>query len=162
MKKKMLATVTIGTLIGLYNNKRNTNYRVLLTEDDKQSINIEADSIYNQENSGFFEARGNAKFEQGSLLISSELITGQINSDRIESITAIGTIDNPSELIQKQKNPKRHIKGEAIKIIYNATKAMIFLIDNAYLVQSSDCFSGDSITYDMNDDTVIMNSYEEE
>ena len=39
---------------------------------------------------------------------------------------------------------------------------MIFLIDNAYLVQSSDCFSGDSITYDMNDDTVIMNSYEEE
>ena len=129
-----------------------------LPEDANLPIEVEADSVIVDETSGFNEFSGNAEVRQGSLLMTAELIQVQTNADGVETMKATGTSDNPAKYIQSQENQARFIEATATLITYDVNEGMIFLVGNAYLIQGFDSFSGDSLTYDINNDKVIVKS----
>ena len=138
-----------------------TSFVFALTEDAKQPIEIEARSVTVDETTGFNEFSGNAEVKQGSLLLFAELIQVQTNSDGVETMIAKGTLEKPAKYIQNQENQGRFIEATATLITYNVNEGMIFLIGNAHLVQGFDSFSGDSLTYDINNDKVVVKGSED-
>jgi lipopolysaccharide export system protein LptA len=138
-----------------------TTFAFALSEDAKQPIEIEAESVIVDETSGFNEFSGNAEIRQGSLLMTAELIQVQTNAGGVETMKATGTLDNPAKYIQSQENQARFIEATATKITYDVNEGMIFLVGNAYLIQGFDSFSGDTLTYDINNDKVIVKGSED-
>ena len=132
-----------------------------LLEDANLPIEVEADSVIVDETSGFNEFSGNAEVRQGSLLMTANLIQVQTNADGVETMKATGTIDNPAKYIQSQENQARLIEATAALITYDVNEGIIFLVGNAYLIQGFDSFSGDSLTYDINNDKVIVKGSED-
>ena len=138
-----------------------STFAFALLEDAKLPIEIEAESVIVDEASGFNEFSGNAEIRQGSLLMTAELIQVQTNAEGVEKMKATGTLDNPAKYIQSQENQARFIEATAKKITYDVNEGMIFLVGNAYLIQGFDSFSGDSLTYDINNDKVIVKGSED-
>ena len=138
-----------------------TTFAFALSEDAKQPIEIEAESVIVDEMSGFNEFSGNAEVRQGSLLMTAELIQVQTNAGGVETMKATGTLDNPAKYIQSQENQARFIEATATLITYDVNECMIFLVGNAYLIQGFDSFSGDTLTYDINNDKVIVKGSED-
>ena len=138
-----------------------TTFAFALSEDVKQPIEIEAESVIVDEISGFNEFTGDAEVRQGSLLMTAELIQVQTNSEGVETMKATGTVDKPAKYIQSQKSQSRFIEATAILITYDVNKGMIFLVGNAYLIQGFDSFSGETLTYDINNDKVIVKGSED-
>ena len=138
-----------------------TSLAFALPEDAKQPIEIEAKSVTVDETTGFNEFSGNAEVKQGSLLLFAELIQVQTNSDGVETMIAKGTLEKPAKYIQSQENQARFIEATATLITYNVNEGMIFLVGNAHLVQGFDSFSGDSLTYDINNDKVLVKGSED-
>jgi lipopolysaccharide export system protein LptA len=138
-----------------------TTFAFALSEDAKQPIEIEAQSVIVDETSGFNEFSGNAEVRQGSLLMTAELIQVQTNAGGVETMKATGTLDNPAKYIQSQENQARFIEATATLITYDVNEGMIFLVGNAYLIQGFDSFSGDTLTYDINNDKVIVKGSED-
>ncbi len=138
-----------------------TTFAFALSDDAKQPIQVEADSVVVDEASGFNEFSGNAEVRQGSLLMTAELIQVQTNVDGVETMKASGTIEKPAKYIQSQENQARFIEATATSITYNVNQGMIFLVGNAYLIQGFDSFSGDSLTYDIKNDKVIVKGSED-
>ncbi len=138
-----------------------TTFAFALSEDAKQPIEIEAESVIVDETSGFNEFSGNAEVRQGSLLMTAELIQVQTNAGGVETMKATGTLDNPAKYIQSQENQARFIEATATLITYDVNEGMIFLVGNAYLIQGFDSFSGDTLMYDINNDKVIVKGSED-
>jgi len=138
-----------------------TSFAFALSEDVKQPIEIEAESVIVDEISGFNEFTGDAEVRQGSLLMTAELIQVQTNSEGVETMKATGTVDKPAKYIQSQESQSRFIEATAILITYDVNKGMIFLVGNAYLIQGFDSFSGETLTYDINNDKVIVKGSED-
>ena len=138
-----------------------TTFAFALSNYAKQPIEIEAESVIVDETSGFNEFSGNAEVRQGSLLMTAELIQVQTNAEGVETMKATGTLDNPAKYIQSQENQTRLIEATATLITYDVNEGMIFLVGNAYLVQGFDSFSGDTLTYDINNDKVIVKGSED-
>ena len=138
-----------------------TTFTFALPEDANLPIEVEADSVIVNETSGFNEFSGNAEVRQGSLLMTANLIQVQTNADGVETMKATGTIDNPAKYIQSQENQARLIEATAALITYDVNEGIIFLVGNAYLIQGFDSFSGDSLTYDINNDKVIVKGSED-
>ena len=127
-----------------------------LKDDAQQPIEINANSVIVDEISGFNEFIGNAEVKQGSLFLFAELIQVQTNTDGVETMKATGSLDSPARYIQSQENQARFIEATATLITYDVNEGMIFLVENAYLIQGFDSFSGDTLTYDINNDKVIV------
>ena len=138
-----------------------SNFAFGLVEDSEQPIEIEADSVMVDESSGFNEFIGSAEVKQGSLRMSAELIQVQTSSEGVETMFAKGTIEKPAKYIQNQENQPRFIEATAKLITYDVNEGMIFLVGDAYLVQGFDSFSGDSLTYDINNDKVLVKGSED-
>jgi len=133
-----------------------TTLSFALLEDANQPIEIEAESVIVDELAGFNEFSGNAEVRQGSLLMTAELIQVQTNADGVETMKAQGTVDRPAKYIQSQESQARFIEATATLITYDLNESMIFLVGNANLIQGFDSFSGDTLTYDINSDKVIV------
>ena len=132
-----------------------------LNEDARQPIEIEAESVMVDETSGFNEFVGNAEVKQGSLVMTAEIIQVQTSDGGVETMKAKGTPEKPAKYIQSQENQARFIEATAVLITYDVNEGMIFLEGDAYLVQGFDSFSGDSLTYDINNDKVLVKGSED-
>ena len=132
-----------------------------LSEDVDQPIEIEAESVMVDETTGFNEFVGDAEVKQGSLVMTAEIIQVQTNADGVETMIAKGTIEKPAKYIQSQENQARLIEATATLITYDVNEGMIFLVGDAFLVQGFDSFSGDSLTYDINNDKVLVKGSED-
>ena len=138
-----------------------STFTFALTEDAQQPIEIEAESVMVDETAGFNEFIGDAEVRQGSLVMTAEIIQVQTNADGVETMIAKGTPDQPAKYIQSQENQARLIEATATLITYDVNDGMIFLVGDAYLVQGFDSFSGDSLTYDINNDKVLVKGSED-
>ena len=132
-----------------------------LPDDSEMPIEIEADYVMVDETNGFNEFIGNAKVRQGSLVINAEIIQVQTNDDGVENMIAKGTAEQPAKYMQSQENQARFIEARATLITYDVNDGMIFLAGNAFLVQGFDAFSGDSLTYDIDNDKVLVKGSED-
>ena len=138
-----------------------STFAFALLEDAKQPIEIEAESVIVDETSGLNEFTGDAEVRQGSLLMTAEVILVQTNTGGVETMKAIGSVDKPAKYIQSQENQARFIEATASLITYDVNEGLVFLVGNAYLVQGFDSFSGDTLTYDINNDKVIVKGSED-
>ena len=138
-----------------------TSLVLALPEDKKQPIEIEAQSVVVDETTGFSEFSGNAEVRQGSLLLLAELIQVQTNNDKVVSMIAKGSLEKPAKYIQSQENQARFIEATATLITYDVNAGMIFLVGNAHLIQGFDSFSGDRLSYDINNDKVVVKGSED-
>ena len=138
-----------------------STFAFALSGDAEQPIEIEAESVMVDETSGFNEFIGDAEVKQGSLVMTAEIIQVQTNADGVETMIAKGTIEKPAKYIQSQENQARFIEATATLITYDVNEGMIFLEGDAYLVQGFDSFSGDSLTYDINNDKVLVKGSED-
>ena len=93
--------------------------------------------------------------------MTAEIIQVQTNADGVKTMIAKGTIVKPAKYIQSQENQARFIEATANLITYDVNEGMIFLVGDAYLVQGFDSFSGDSLTYDINNDKVLVKGSED-
>ena len=138
-----------------------STFAFALSEDVDQPIEIEAESVMVDETTGFNEFIGDAEVKQGSLVMTAEIIQVQTNADGVETMIAKGTIEKPAKYIQSQENQARLIEATATLITYDVNEGMIFLVGDAFLVQGFDSFSGDSLTYDINNDKVLVKGSED-
>ena len=138
-----------------------STFAFALSGDAEQPIEIEAESVMVDETRGFNEFIGDAEVKQGSLSMTAEIIQVQTNADGVETMIAKGTIEKPAKYIQSQENQARLIEATATLITYDVNEGMIFLVGDAYLVQGFDSFSGDSLTYDINNDKVLLKGSED-
>jgi lipopolysaccharide export system protein LptA len=132
-----------------------------LPEDTKQPIEIEAQSVVVDETTGFSEFSGNAVVRQGSLLLSAELIQVQTDNEEVVSMIARGSLEKPAKYSQNQEDQARFVEATAKVITYEVNEGMIFLVGNAHLIQGFDSFSGDTLTYDINNDKVVVKGSED-
>jgi len=132
-----------------------------LPEDAEQPIEIEAQSVVVDETTGFNEFSGNAEVRQGSLLLLAELIQVQTNNEEVVSMLAKGSLEKPAKYIQNQENQARFVEATATLITYDVDEGMIFLVGNAHLIQGFDSFSGDKLSYDIDNDRVIVKGSED-
>ena len=132
-----------------------------LPEDTKQPIEIEAQSVAIDETTGFNEFSGDAEVRQGSLFLSAELIQVQTKNEEVGSMLAKGSLEKPAKYIQSQENQARFVEATATLITYDVDKGMIFLVGNAHLIQGFDSFSGDRLSYDINNDRVVVKGSED-
>ena len=126
-----------------------------LPEDTKQPIEIEADSVVVDEISGFNEFKGNAIVTQGTLVLTAERIEVQTNNEEVVRLIATGSQQEVARYTQSQPNQARFVDASAEKITYEVDKGIVFLAGNANLIQGFDYFSGETIKYDINNDTVL-------
>ena len=138
-----------------------TSLVLALPEDTKEPIEIEAQSVAVDETTGFNEFSGDAEVRQGSLLLFAELIQVQTKNEEVISMLAKGSLEKPAKYIQSQENQARFVEATATLITYDVDKSMIFLEGNAHLVQGFDSFSGDRLSYDINNDKVIVKGSED-
>ena len=138
-----------------------TSLVLALPEDKKQPIEIEAQSVVVDETTGFNEFSGDAEARQGSLLLLAELIEVQTKNEEVVSMLAKGSLEKPAKYIQSQENQARFVEATATLITYDVDEGMIFLVGNAHLIQGFDSFSGDRLSYDINNDKVIVKGSED-
>jgi lipopolysaccharide export system protein LptA len=132
-----------------------------LPEDAKQPIEIEAQSVIVDETTGFHEFSGNAEVRQGSLLLLAGLIQVQTKNEEVMSVVAKGSLQKPAKYSQDQENQERFVEATATLITYDVDGGMIFLVGNARLVQGFDSYSGDRLSYDINNDKVVVKGSED-
>ena len=132
-----------------------------LPEDSKQPIEIEAQSVVVDETTGFNEFSGDVEVRQGSLLLLAELIQVQTKNEEVVSMLAKGSLKKPAKYIQSQENQARFVEATATLITYDVDEGMIFLVGNAHLIQGFDSFSGDRLSYDIDNDRVIVKGSED-
>ena len=138
-----------------------STFSLALSNDAKQPIEIEADSVEVDELLGFNEFTGNAEVRQGSLLMTAQLIQVQTNADGVETMLAKGTKKTPAKYTQSQENQARFIEATATLITYDVNKGMIFLEGDAHLIQGFDSFSGEKLNYDIDNDKVTVKGSED-
>ena len=132
-----------------------------LPEDTKQTIEIEAQSVVVDETTGFNEFSGDVEVRQGSLLLLAELIQVQTENEEVVSMIAKGSLEKPAKYIQSQENQARFVEATATTITYDVNAGMIFLVGHARLIQGFDSFSGDRLSYDINNDKVVVKGSED-
>ena len=138
-----------------------TSLVLALPEDANQPIEIEAQSVVVDETTGLNEFSGDAEVRQGSLLLLAELIQVQTKNEEVMSVVAKGSLQKPAKYSQNQENQARFVEATATLITYDVDEGMIFLVGNAHLIQGFDSFSGDRLTYDINNDRVVVKSSED-
>ena len=138
-----------------------TSLVLALPEDTKQPIEIEAQSVAVDETTGFNEFSGDAEVRQGSLLLLAELIQVQTENKEVVTVLAKGSLEKPAKYIQSQENQARFVEATATIITYDVDKGMIFLDGYAHLIQGFDSFSGDKLSYDIDNDRVIVKGSED-
>ena len=132
-----------------------------LPEDAKQPIEIEAHSVVVDETTEFHEFSGNAEVRQGSFLLLAELIQVQTKNEEVVSVIAKGSLQKPAKYSQDQGNQERFVEATATLITYDVDGGMVFLVGHAHLIQGFDSFSGDTLTYDIDNDKVVVKGSED-
>jgi len=138
-----------------------TSLVLALPEDANQPIEIEAQSVVVDETTGFNEFSGDAEVRQGSLLLLAELIQVQTENEEVVTVLAKGSLEKPAKYIQNQENQARFVEATATLITYDVDEGMILLVGNAHLIQGFDSFSGDKLSYDIDNNRVIVKGSED-
>lgn len=118
-----------------------------LPSDANQPIRLLADKATYSERTGVTNYLGNVIIEQGTLKITADNIT--LNLDDKRSIKTAVATGRPATMQQIVTQEKGLAKGRANRIDYNALTGIITLTGNAKLTQAGASFSGNTIRYSL-------------
>lgn len=123
---------------------------VALPDDREKTISIESDSAERNEKTGLTVYRGNVIISQGSILIEADEITLHYQDKKISRIECTGT---PASYQQRPEVEGQLLIAKAEHIDYLLAKDQIILKRNAVLSRNGTIIKGDSIDYDINNET---------
>lgn len=118
-----------------------------LPSDANQPIRLLADKATYSERTDVTNYLGNVIIEQGTLKITADNIT--LNLDDKRSIKTAVATGRPATMQQIVTQEKGLAKGRANRIDYNALTGIITLTGNAKLTQAGASFSGNTIRYSL-------------
>ena len=117
-----------------------------LTTDQKQAIEIEANTGELDDARNINTFTGNVIVSQGSIRITGDKMTVHYNEkNEIEVLVVEG---NPATYRQLPDSSKVYDEAQAKRMEYHKKKNLIVLTDNAVVTQESGSLSGDRIEYD--------------
>ena len=127
-----------------------------LPNDRQQTITVESDSAERNAKTGKTVYTGNVTISQGSILIEAEQITLHYQGAKLSRIECIGTPASYQQMIS-QENGLMIAKAEHIDYLLGTDK--ISLKRNAALSRSGTVVKGDSIDYDIKNETWKAKGY---
>ena len=123
---------------------------VALPNDREQTISIESDSAERNQKTGLTIYSGNVIISQGSILIEADQITLHYQGSKISRIECTGT---PASYQQKPQAEGPMLVARAEHIDYLLADDQIILKRNAVLSRNGTIIKGDSIDYDIENET---------
>lgn len=121
-----------------------------LPDDRKRAISIESDSAERNQNTGLTIYSGNVIISQGSILIEADQITLHYQGSKISRIECTGT---PASYQQQPQADGPMLVARAEHIDYLLADDQIILKRNAILSRNGTTIRGDSIDYDIKNET---------
>lgn len=119
---------------------------IALTSDDKQPIEIEADSAELDDLNHVSIYRGDVVAIQGSIRMTGDTMTVHFTDENDMEILIME--GNPATYRQLPDNSNVYDEAEALRMEYYELKNMVILIKDAVVTQERSVFSGDRIEYD--------------
>lgn len=124
--------------------------------DDQQAVQISADSLDIQDQTGTSVYIGNVEITQGSLSLKGDKITIQHPDRELQSINAIG---QQAVFKRFDTDSQSWVSGQADNIIYNAKDKTLLLVGSAKVEQpGKHLITGPELTYDMLNKTLKAQS----
>ncbi|MDO3388350.1 lipopolysaccharide transport periplasmic protein LptA [Gilvimarinus sp. SDUM040013] len=123
-----------------------------LPDDRKQDFQLQANQQTFDQKNGRVTYTGEARLQQGSLIIRADTIVVQFNQDNsVEKITASG---QPAHFEQQPSVERGIVSAKAGIIVYDSTVNTVSLSQNARLEQDGAIMQGHEIRYDINRELV--------
>lgn len=138
------AKLTIGLLLALAS-------AGTVSADNRQPIQIEADRLTVEEDSGISTYSGNVAVSQGLLNLRAETVEIHSADDEITRIIATvpESAAQPARFEQLSDGRRERVEGEARRIIYHVREDRLELLGKAMLSQADETtVSGDAVNYD--------------
>ncbi len=123
-----------------------SNIALARTDDIKQPVHINADSVTFNKAKGYAIYQGNVSIQQGTLRISAAKIEIFAPNNTIQRIEASGLPVS----FQQEMDDSKTAKGQANSIRYLVQSKELRLAGNAKLTQDKDTFSSAYISYAVN------------
>ena len=120
-----------------------------IADDSYQSIIVESDFAQRNEKTGLTQYTGNVLIRQGSLIIDAHQVEIHYLNNRVARILCNG---NPASYQQLNKEGER-VLARAETIEYLPTEKLINLKSDASLSRNGTLIKGDSIHYDLQNET---------
>lgn len=114
------------------------------SDDRRQPVTIEADGAVFDEQKGQSIYTGHVVITQAGMQIRADRVTVSTEDDELSRIVATG---EPVRFRERREG-EEEILGEARKLDYDAGSEVLLLIDQAWLSQGGNRFSGQRIEYD--------------
>jgi lipopolysaccharide export system protein LptA len=128
---------------------------VALPEDAQQPINIHADSAELDQNKNIAIYHGSVKMEQGTMLVTGDKMTIELEDQQVVRIIAEG---DRAHYEQQIKPDESKVLADAKKITYFTQEQRVELVTNAHLTQDNNEFTGELIKYNTNEGKVDASS----
>lgn len=121
-----------------------------LPEDRDQPIEIQADQVELDDETGVAVYEGNVRLDQGSLRVTANRLTIHTRNQEVDRIVAEGQEQGePARYRQIPEAGAAPVEAHARTITYRAESQQVELSGRANLRQLDDTFAGDRITYDI-------------
>ena len=116
------------------------------TADADQPIHIRADAAELDEARGMVIYRGSVRLDQGTLKVTADTMTIELEDERVIRVTAEG---RRAHYEQRLAEERPEVMADADTIVYHTQDERIELRGNARLSQEPNEFSGEIINYDI-------------
>lgn len=117
-----------------------------LPEDASQPIRIEAEHAEVDQNAGTVVYTGSVQAQQGTMRVSADRLTIEVEDEKVVRITAEG---QPAKYQQMLDEDKGLVKADARTIVYHTRQERVDLKGDAFLEQGGNEISGQLIHYDI-------------
>ena len=121
-----------------------------LPDDRTQTITIESNSAERDQKTGLTQYQGNVVINQGSLVIEADQVTVYYKDNKVSRIICLGL---PASYQQQAAADGGLIIAKAETIVYLLAEDEINLKSNAVLSRNGTLIKGDSINYDLENET---------
>ena len=118
-----------------------------LPDDRDQDFQQQADNQLFDQKNGLVTYTGNARLQQGSLVIDAERIVVHFDGDN--AVVKIEASGSPAHFQQQPQASKGKVLAEANAIIYSHAERTVTLSENAKIEQDGAMMQGHSIHYDL-------------
>ncbi len=127
-----------------------------LSVDNKEPIDVQAQTVVIDESHGLSVYTGNAKLTQGFLMLSADEIQIFSAKHSIVKVIARGNEKKLAHYKQDSSNQSNFIEASALTITYFVNKQIVRLEDNVHFVRGFDSFSAGILHYDIKKDKMIF------
>ncbi len=117
-----------------------------LESDANQTIEIQADRMQLNEQSGITRYEGNVQLVQGSIIVTANLIVLKVLNGQLQHMKITGTDEQPA-VFQQQIESGQLARGQARLIEYNIKSSQLLFSGQAELKQGSRFIQSERIKY---------------